>query len=138
MRTTLTALLTLAFGLSVTLAAFQTSPAAGKTMKHPVMKHKAAKAPAAPPAALIALGKKTAESSGCNSCHTGTYAGKPGFSPSIRANGITAKYTSAKFVRLMHMGTTEDGGHVKKPMPVYAQMPVKSSAALYAFLKSQK
>ncbi len=136
MRTTPIALLTLAFGLSVTLAAFQTGPAAGKAMKHPVMK-KAAKAPAVSPA-QIALGKKTAESNGCNSCHTGTYAGKPGFSPSIRASGVTAKYTSAKFVRLMHTGITEDGGHVRKPMPVYAKMPAKDSAALYAFLKSQK
>ena len=133
MRTTSTALLTLAFGLTVTLAAFQTGPAAGKTMKH-----KPAKAPAVSPAAQIAAGKKVAESNGCNSCHTGTYAGKPGFSPSIRANGVTAKYTSAQFVRLMHDGTTEDGGHVKKPMPVYPQFAAKDSAALYAFLKSQK
>lgn len=136
MRTTPIALLTLAFGLSVTLAALQTGPAAGKAMKHPVMKHKTAKAPAASPAAQIALGKTTAESNGCNSCHTGTYAGKPGF-PSIRASGVMKKYTLAKWERVLNTGVTEDGGHVNKPMPVY-HMSAAKSAPLYAFLKSLK
>ena len=129
MRMTSTAALTLGFGLCATLAGIQTSPAAPP---------KAAKKPAASPAAQIAQGKSISEQNGCNSCHGATYTGKPGFSPSIRANGVTAKYTSAKFVRLMKTGTTEDGGHVRKPMQVYAQMTPKDSTALYTFLKSQK
>ena len=129
MKTTLTAGITLAFGCCVTLAGIH--PAASQHAMKP-------KKPMTGSAAQIAHGKAVAESSGCNGCHAATYAGKPKFSPSIRANGITAKYTSAKFVRLMKTGMTEDGGHVMKPMPVYAQMPAKDSAALYAFLKSQK
>lgn len=128
MRMTSTGALTLAFGLCVTLAAIHTSPAAAP---------KAAK-PAPSSAAMIAHGKAVAESNGCNGCHTPTYAGKKGFSPSIRATGVTRKYTSAKFVRLIHTGITEDGGHVRRPMPVYAKMPTKDSAALYAFLMAQK
>ena len=38
----------------------------------------------------------------------------------------------------MKTGITEEGGHVRKPMPVYPQMAAKDSTALYAFLKSQK
>lgn len=129
MRMTPTTALTLAFGLCITLAGIHTSPAAPP---------KAAKKPVASPAAQIAAGKVVAESNGCNSCHGATYTGKQGFSPSIRANGVTAKYTSALFVRLMNTGTTEDGGHVRKPMPVYPKMAVKDSTALYTFLKSQK
>lgn len=129
MRLTLPTALTLAFGLCATLAGIHTSPAAPP---------KAIKKPAATPAAQIAQGKAVSVQNGCNSCHGATYTGKPGFSPSIRANGITAKYTSAQFVRLMKTGITEDGGHVRKPMPVYAQMTAKDSTALYAFLKSQK
>ncbi len=132
MRMISTAAVTLGFGLCVTLAGIQTSPAAspGHAMKM--------KKPVAVSAAQIAHGKAVAESNGCNSCHGATYSGKKGFSPSIRATGITAKYSSAKFVGLMKTGTTEDGGHVQKPMPVYAQMTTKDSTALYAFLKSQK
>ena len=129
MRMISTAAVTLAFGCCVTLAGIHTSPAAPG---HPLKMKK----PMLGAAAQIARGKAVAESNGCNGCHSATYAGKKGFSPSIRAHGITAKYTSAKFVRLMKTGTTEDGGHVQKPMPVYAQMPTKDSTALYAFLKS--
>ena len=129
MRMSSTGALTLAFGLCVTLAAIHTSPAApGKVVLKPVLSS----------TALIAHGKSIAESNGCNSCHGATYAGKKGFSPSIRATGVTKQYTSAKFVRLIHTGITEDGGHVHKPMPVYAKMPAKDSAALYAFLMAQK
>ena len=128
MRTTSPTALTLAFGLCITLAGIQTSPAAPP---------KAAKKPAASPAAQIAAGKALAESSGCNGCHSATYAGKQGFSPSIRANGVTKKYTLATWERVMDTGVTEDGGHVNKPMPVY-HMPAAKSAPLYAFLKSQK
>ena len=128
MRMTSTAALTLAFGLCVTLAGIHTSPAAPP---------KAMKKPTASPAAQITAGKAVAEKNGCNGCHAATYAGKPGFSPSIRANGVTKKYTLATWERVMNTGVTEDGGSVQKPMPVY-HMPVAKSAPLYAFLKSQK
>ena len=127
-RITSTAALTLAFGLCVTLAGIQTSPAAPP---------KPAKKPAASPTAQIAAGKALAESNGCNGCHSATYAGKQGFSPSIRATGVTKKYTLATWERMMDTGVTEDGGHVQKPMPVY-HMPAAKSAPLYAFLMSQK
>lgn len=129
MRTTPTAALTLAFGLGVTLVGIQTSPAAPP---------KAAKMhTGASPAALIAQGKTLAESNGCNGCHSATYAGKQGFSPSIRANGVTKQYKLATWERMMNTGITEDGGHVNKPMPVYHMVAAKS-APLYAFLTSLK
>jgi len=132
MRMTSTGALTLAFGLCVTLAGIHTSPAAPpKAMK------KAAKKPAASPAAQIALGKTVSEQNGCSSCHAANYGGKKGFSPSIRASGVTKQYTLATWERVMNTGVTEDGGHVQKPMPVY-HMPAAKSAPLYAFLKSQK
>jgi cytochrome c551/c552 len=132
MRMTPTAALTLAFGLCAALTGIHTIPAAfGKTAA------KTMKKPAASGAAQIALGKGIAEENGCNSCHAATYAGKKGFSPSIRANGITAKYTLAHWERVMNTGVTEDGGHVNKPMPVY-HMPAAKSAPLYAFVKSLK
>ena len=121
--------LTAAFGLCAAFAGIQTSPAAPvHAMKHPA---------AATSTALIAAGKSVAENNGCNSCHGATYAGKKGFSPSIRADGVTKQYKLATFERVMNTGITEDGGHVEKPMPVY-HMPVKQSAPLYAFLESQK
>ncbi len=128
MRMTSTAALTLAFGLCVTLAGIQTSPAASP---------KASKKPMASLAAQITAGKAISQQNGCNSCHAATYAGKPHFSPSIRANGVTKQYTLATWERVMNTGVTEDGGHVKKPMPVY-HMPAAKSAPLYAFLKSLK
>jgi mono/diheme cytochrome c family protein len=132
MRMTSTGALTLAFGLCVTLAGIHTSPAAP-----PQAIKKATKKPVVSPAAQIAAGKAISEQNGCNSCHAATYAGKKGFSPSIRADGITSKYTLATWERVMDTGVTEDGGHVQKPMPVY-HMPAAKSAPLYAFLKSQK
>lgn len=122
------AALTAAFGLCTILAATQTSPAA------PVH---STKKPGIPSAALISQGKTISESNGCNSCHGATYTGKPGFSPSIRANGVTKEYTLATWERVMNSGVTNDGGHVRRPMPVY-HMPPAKSAPLYAFLKSQK
>ncbi len=120
--------LTAVFGLSAVFAGIQTSPAAPlHTMKKP----------AASSAALVTEGKGIAENNGCNSCHGATYAGKKGFSPSIRSNGILKKYSLATFERVMNTGVTEDGGHVKKPMPVY-HMDAKKSAPLYAFLESLK
>ena len=123
------AILTAAFGLCATFTLTQTSPAA------PV--HALKKPAAASSAALITAGKGVAESNGCNSCHGANYAGKKGFSPSIRANGVTKQYKLATFERVMNTGVTEDGGHVEKPMPVY-HMDAKKSAPLYAFLESQK
>ena len=123
-----TAALTAAFGLCAILAVTQISPAAPMH---------AMKKPMGGSAALMTTGKGIAESNGCNTCHGATYSGKKGFSPSIRANGVTKQYTLAKFERVLNTGETEDGGHVKKPMPVY-HMPAAKSAPLYAFLKSQK
>lgn len=125
--TSLTAL-TAALGLC---AAFSTqiSPAAPiHAMKHPA---------AGGSAALVAAGKGIAENNGCPSCHGADYAGKKGFSPSIRANGVTKQYTLTTFERVMNTGVTEDGGHVMKPMPVY-HMDGKKSVPLYAFLESLK
>ena len=123
------AALTAALGLCVALAGIQTSPAAPvHAMKRPA---------AGGSAALVTAGKGVAETNGCNSCHGADYAGKKGFSPSIRANGITKQYKLATFERVLNTGITEDGGHVQKPMPVY-HMPAKQSAPLYAFLESLK
>jgi mono/diheme cytochrome c family protein len=133
MRTPPTAALTAALGLCAALAVVQTSPAApAKPVKKPAQK------PAAPPtAAQIAQGKQISEQNGCNGCHAADYAGKKGFSPSIRAAGVTKQYTLATFERVMDTGVTEDGDHVRRPMPVY-HMPAAKSAPLYAFLKTLK
>jgi len=123
------AVLSAAFALCATVAGIQTSPAAPvHALKHPAVGGNTA---------LIAQGKGIAESNGCNGCHSATYAGKKGFSPSIRANGVTKQYKLATFERVMNTGVTEDGGHVEKPMPVY-HMDAKKSAPLYAFLTSLK
>ena len=130
MNTTLkyAAALTAALGLCAAFG-IQTSPAAPMhAMKHPA---------AGGSAALITAGKGIAENNGCNSCHGADYAGKKGFSPSIRSNGILKKYTLTTFDRVMNTGVTEDGGHVEKPMPVY-HMDAKKSIPLHAFLESLK
>lgn len=131
MRTTFPLLLTLALGACAVLAGTQVSPAApGKLLKKPAVK------PAFTPA-QIAHGKLLSEEKGCNSCHGATYAGKKGFSPSIRANGVTRQYNAKTFARVLDTGITEDGGHVQKPMPVY-HLPAKDGTALYAFLETLK
>ena len=123
------AALTAAFGLCAAFAGIQNSPAAPiHVMKHPA---------AGSSAALVAAGKGIAENNGCNGCHSATYAGKQGFSPSIRSNGVLKQYKLATFERVMNTGVTEDGGHVQRPMPVY-HMDAKKSAPLYAFLESLK
>jgi len=132
MRLTFTTALTAAFGLCVTLAGIHTSPAASGKVFKPMIKK-----PVASAAMMLAHGKTVAESNGCNTCHAPTYTGKKGFSPSIRATGITKKYTLLTWKRVMNTGVTEDGGHVRKPMPVY-HMAAKDSAPLYAYLKSLK
>ena len=120
------AALTAALGLCAVFAGLQAAPL--HTMKHPA---------AGGNAGLVTAGKGVAENNGCNSCHGADYAGKKGFSPSIRANGILKQYKLTTFERVMNTGITEDGGHVEKPMPVY-HMDAKKSAPLYAFLESQK
>ncbi len=128
MNTNLTAALSTALGVCAVFAATQSSPAAPvHTIKKPTVGN----------ASVIAEGKGIAENNGCNSCHGATYAGKKGFSPSIRSNGILKQYKLATFERVMNTGVTEDGGHVNKPMPVY-HMPTSKSAPLYAFLVSLK
>ena len=122
-----TAALTAALGLCAAIAGLPAAPL--HTMKHPAV--------AGGSAALVVAGKGIAENNGCNSCHGANYAGKKGFSPSIRANGVTKQYKLATFERVMNTGVTEDGGHVEKPMPVY-HMDAKKSAPLYAFLTSLK
>ncbi len=113
------AVLTVAFGLCAVFASTQISPAAPlHTLKKPATGGSAA---------LVAAGKGIAENNGCNGCHGADYAGKKGFSPSIRANGVTKQYKLATFERVMNTGETEDGGHVEKPMPVY-HMDDKKSA----------
>lgn len=121
------AALTAALGLCAAFAGLQAAPL--HTMKRP--------AAGGGGAALVTAGKSVAETNGCSSCHGADYAGKKGFSPSIRAGGIIKQYKLATFERVMNAGITEDGGHVQKPMPVY-HMATKQSAPLYAFLESQK
>ncbi len=127
MRTPITAALTLAFGVGAALAGTHISPAAPMhTMRKPAAN-----------TAVIAQGKSLAESNGCNGCHGANYAGKQGFSPSIRSTGVLKEYNVKTFERVMNTGVTNDGGHVKKPMPVY-HFSAKKSDPLYAFLKTLK
>ncbi len=122
--------LTAAFGACAILAGTGVSPAAPKMPKKPAVKVMFT-------AAQIAHGKLLSESKGCNSCHGATYSGKKGFSPSIRANGVTHEYNVKTFARVMNTGVTEDGGHVKNPMPVY-HLPAKDGTDIYAFLTTLK
>lgn len=123
--------LTAALGACALLAGIGASPAApGKMPKTPAVKP-------AFTAAQIAHGKALSEEKGCNSCHGATYAGKPGFSPSIRADGHTKSYTAKTFARMLDTGVTDDGGMVRKPMPVY-HLPAKDGTDVYAFLTTLK
>lgn len=74
----------------------------------------------------------------CNGCHSANLMGKPGFSPSIKGTGALHDYTQAQFVKLMHTGITNDGKHVRRPMPVYAQMPTPQAVTIFKYLKAQK
>ena len=38
----------------------------------------------------------------------------------------------------MHTGITNDGGHVRKPMPVYAKMKTAEATSIYAYLETLK
>ena len=102
--------------------------------------------PAAPPQpaksaktnpAQIAQGKTLAASDRCNTCHGADYAGKQGFSPSLHANGVLREYNPTTWARVMDTGVTNDGGHVKQPMPVY-HLKAAQSGALYAYFKTLK
>ncbi len=129
-RRTLILPLTAVFGACAVLAGTGVSPAAPKMPKKPAAKVMFT-------AAQIAHGKTLSEAKSCNTCHGATYAGKPGFSPSIRANGVMHQYNVKTFARVMNTGITEDGGHVKSPMPVY-HLPAKDGTAIYAFLTTLK
>lgn len=130
-RMTFPVFLTLALGACAVLAGTGVSPAApGKMPKKPAVK-------LAFTAAQIAHGKALSEEKSCNSCHGADYAGKPGFSPSIRANGHTKHYTAKTFARMLDTGVTDDGGIVRKPMPIY-HMPAKDGTDVYAFLTTLK
>ena len=122
--------LTAAFGACAVLAGTGVSPAAPKMPKKPAAKVMFT-------AAQIAHGKALTEAKSCNTCHGATYAGKPGFSPSIRANGHTKTYNAKTFARMLDTGVTDDGGMVRKPMPVY-HLPTKDGTDVYAFLTTLK
>ena len=47
-------------------------------------------------------------------------------------------YTQAQFVTLLHTGVKNDGGQVKKPMPVYAKMKTAEATSIFAYLETLK
>ncbi len=116
--------LTLALGLAVT-AATVSRGAAPKPTAH------------AAPAAQIAHGKTLIASNSCANCHAANLAGRKGFSPSLHASGVLKEYNAATFARVMNTGVTNDGGHVKNPMPVY-HLKTADGTAIYAYLKTLK
>lgn len=87
--------------------------------------------------ALIAKGKQLVQQKRCNTCHGADLNGKPKFAPSLHASGSLKEYNPQTWARVMDTGVTEDGGKVKRPMPVY-HMKAPDSAALYAYLKTLK
>jgi mono/diheme cytochrome c family protein len=116
--------LTLALGLAVTAAAVSRG-AAPKP-----------KSPAALPA-QIAHGKALVAGDRCANCHGANLAGRQGFAPSLHASGVLQEYNASTFARVMNTGITNDGGHVRKPMPVY-HLKNADSTAMYAYLKALK
>jgi mono/diheme cytochrome c family protein len=102
--------------------------ASAKPMKH--MKSMMAGAVSSAPALLTKYH--------CNACHAPNLMGKPGFSPSIKGTGSLHDYTQAQFVKLMHTGMQNDGKHVRRPMPVFAQMPTTQAVTIFKYLKAQK
>lgn len=88
-------------------------------------------------AAMVSKGKALAESKRCNTCHSADYTGKKGFSPSLHASGVLREYDAKAWARVMDTGVTNDGGVVKKPMPVY-HLKAADSSALYAYFKTLK
>ena len=91
----------------------------------------------APSAAMLSHGKSVAARYGCANCHGAGLAGKKGFAPSLHASGVLREYNPVTFVRVMDTGQTNDGGYVRKPMPVY-HLKAADSRPLYAYLKSLK
>ena len=88
--------------------------------------------------ASVAQGKALTAKYRCTGCHNAQLQGRPGFSPSIRLTGAMHDYTKAQFVTLMHTGMKNDGGHVRKPMPVYAAMPAGEATSIFAYLHTLK
>ena len=89
-------------------------------------------------AGSVTEGKALTAQFRCTGCHNAQLQGRPGFSPSIRKTGAMHDYSQAQFVKLMHTGITNDGRHVKKPMPVYAKMQTAQATAIYAYLETLK
>ncbi len=118
--------LSLALGGCLALAA---------TGKAPATVHHAA--PMMSGAAAVAHGKALSASLHCNSCHAADMNGKKGFSPSLHTAGVLREYNAKTWARVLDTGVTNDGGMVKKPMPVYHLKP-KDSAALWAYCKTLK
>lgn len=119
----------LSLGLATCLALGGLVPAA--------LAKKAAPKPAAASAATVSKGKTLAAAKRCNSCHGGDYAGKQGFSPSLKTAGVLREYNPMTWARVMDTGVTNDGGHVKAPMPVY-HLKAADSGAMYAYFKTLK
>ena len=69
--------------------------------------------------AMVTQGKTLISQYRCNGCHAADLGGRPHFSPSLHQSGSLKPYTSATFTRLLLTGVTDDGGHVRPPMPVY-------------------
>ena len=122
MRTALLLITTAAMALTLAVAGFT-------SVSH--------KAKPANTTSLIAKGKKLSVLRNCTSCHGKDLKGKPQFSPSLHASGPVRHYTQKTFEGVMNNGTTDDGGHVKPPMPVF-KMSAADSDALYAYFKSLK
>ena len=87
--------------------------------------------------AMIARGKTISAEKRCNTCHGADLKGKPGFAPSLHADGVLKEYNAKTWARVLDTGVTNDGKPVKKPMPVY-HLKAKDSAALWAYFKSVK
>lgn len=114
----------LTFGLAITAAAISRG-AAPKLAPHPAS------------AMQVAHGKALVGGNGCASCHGANLAGRKGFSPSLHTTGVLKEYNAATFARVMNTGETNDGGYVKKPMPVY-HLKSADGTAIYAYLKTLK
>ncbi len=116
--------MTLALGLAVA-AATATYSAAPKPAAHSTM------------TTQVAHGKALVAGNGCANCHGANLAGRKGFAPSLHASGVLKEYTPSTFARVMNTGVTNDGGHVRKPMPVY-HLKNADGTAIYAYLKTLK
>lgn len=118
---------TLGLGVCLALALVGSSPAAAPKMKKAAMTS----------AATVAHGKTLAATDRCNTCHGADYSGKKGFSPSLHATGVLREYNAKTWATVMNTGVTNDGGHVRPPMPVY-HLKAADSGALYAYFKTLK